>query len=43
MNNTLIFQAGAGVVALSEPQKELEEVRNKLGALRRAMTLAEKI
>ena len=42
-NNTLTYQAGAGVVAKSEPHKELQEVNNKLEALRRAMVLAEKI
>jgi anthranilate synthase component 1 len=40
-NNTLTYQAGAGVVAASDPEKELEEVNNKLGALRLAMQKAE--
>jgi len=40
-NNTLSYQAGAGVVALSNPQSELEEVHNKLFALRKAMEKAE--
>jgi len=40
-NNTLIRQAGAGVVAASEPKSELQEVNNKLGALKNAITLAE--
>jgi anthranilate synthase component 1 len=37
----LIFQAGAGVVADSVPEKETAEVRNKLAALRRAIEQAE--
>jgi len=40
-NNTLHFQAGAGVVAKSVPQSELEEVNNKLMALRKALELAQ--
>ena len=40
-NNTLSYQAGAGVVALSDAQSELEEVHNKLFALRKAMEKAE--
>ena len=39
----LTFQAGAGVVSKSNAQSELQEVNNKLGALRRAVELAEKI
>ncbi len=39
--NTLYFQAGAGVVAKSSPESELQEVNNKLAALRRALVLAE--
>lgn len=42
-NNTLHYQAGAGVVAASEPQKELQEVSNKLGALKKAIEDAGKI
>lgn len=42
-NNTLIYQAGAGIVAASSPESELQEVNNKLGALKRAIDLAEKI
>ncbi|MDX1908665.1 MAG: chorismate-binding protein [Bacteroidia bacterium] len=38
--NRLFFQAGAGVVFKSEPEKELQEVSNKLMALRRALELA---
>lgn len=37
----LIFQAGAGIVADSVPEREAAEVSNKLGALRRAILLAE--
>ena len=39
--NTLYYQAGAGVVAKSVPEKELEEVSHKLEALRKAMDEAE--
>ena len=39
-NNTLIYQAGAGVVAASQPESELEEVNNKLNALKQAIELA---
>ncbi|MBX2910585.1 MAG: chorismate-binding protein [Cyclobacteriaceae bacterium] len=39
--NTLITQAGAGIVAKSDPQKELQEVNNKLEALRKAIKMAE--
>jgi len=39
-NNTLTYRAGAGVVAASVPQKELEEVGHKLGALKRAIEKA---
>lgn len=42
-NNTLTYQAGAGVVAASNPESELQEVNNKLGALKRAIVLAENI
>jgi anthranilate synthase component 1 len=42
-NNTLFFQAGAGVVVKSEEEKELQEVNNKLGALKKALILAENI
>lgn len=38
--NTLHFQAGAGVVAASVPESELQEVNNKLGALRTAIEKA---
>jgi anthranilate synthase component I len=42
-NNTLTYQAGAGVVAASNPESELQEVNNKLGALKTAIKLAETI
>ncbi len=42
-DNTLIYQAGAGVVAKSEPASELREVNNKLEALRKAIGMAERI
>ncbi|MFT5982874.1 MAG: anthranilate synthase component 1, partial [Ulvibacter sp.] len=42
-NHTLHYQAGAGVVSGSDPEKELQEVYNKLGALTKALELAENI
>ncbi|MES2373637.1 MAG: anthranilate synthase component I family protein [Bacteroidota bacterium] len=42
-NNTLIYQAGAGVVAASVPENELQEVNNKLNALKKAIEIAENI
>lgn len=42
-NNTLFYQAGAGVVAASNPENELQEVNNKLGALKKAIVAAEVI
>jgi len=39
-NNKLYFQAGAGVVAKSVPESELQEVENKLAALRSAIAKA---
>ena len=42
-NNQLHFQAGAGIVANSVPESELQEVYNKLGALDKALTLAENL
>jgi anthranilate synthase component 1 len=39
-DNTLTYQAGAGVVAASNPENELQEVNNKLGALKKAIVLA---
>jgi anthranilate synthase component 1 len=40
-NNELWFQAGGGIVAKSDEEYELQEVNNKLGALRRAISIAE--
>ena len=42
-NNTLTYQAGCGIVAKSNPESELQEVNNKLSALRKAIQLAEKL
>jgi anthranilate synthase component 1 len=39
----LFYQAGAGIVAASSPESELQEVDNKLMALRRALELAQEI
>ena len=39
-NNTLFYQAGAGVVSESDDLKELDEVSNKLGALKKAIEMA---
>ena len=41
--NTLIYQAGAGIVAASNPESELQEVNNKLNALKQAIVLAQNI
>ena len=41
--NTLTYQAGAGVVAASVPENELQEVNNKLNALKTAIVLAEQL
>ena len=40
-NGELWFQAGGGIVAKSDEEYELQEVNNKLGALRRAILMAE--
>ena len=42
-NNTLHYQAGAGIVAGSVPEMELKEVDNKIAALRKAIELAEEL
>lgn len=42
-SNTLTYQAGAGVVAASLPESELQEVNNKLGALKSAILYAAKL
>ena len=39
-NNTLYYQAGAGVVVKSDEESELQEVNNKLGALTMAIDKA---
>lgn len=42
-NNTLYYQAGGGIVAKSDPGTELQEVHNKLGALKQALILADQL
>jgi len=42
-NNTLFYQAGAGIVSESVEEKELQEVNNKLMALKNAMIMAKEI
>jgi anthranilate synthase component 1 len=42
-NNTLVLQAGAGIVAASKPESELQEVNNKLNALKNAIKMASTI
>lgn len=42
-NNELWFQAGSGVVAKSNDEYELQESNNKLGALVKAIKIAEKL
>jgi anthranilate synthase component 1 len=42
-DHTLHWQAGAGLVSKSNPEHELQEVYNKLGALNKAIELAENI
>lgn len=39
-NNKLYYQAGAGIVSKSNPESELQEVNNKLGALKKAIDMA---
>jgi len=39
----LNFQAGAGIVIVSDPQSEVDEIKNKLGALRKALESAQKL
>jgi len=41
--NTLHYQAGGGIVLDSDPEMELQEVNNKIAALRKALELAETI
>jgi anthranilate synthase component I len=42
-NNTLYCQAGAGIVAASVEENELQEVNNKLGALKKAIEFAKEL
>jgi anthranilate synthase component I len=42
-NNTLYYQAGAGIVMDSVEENELQEVENKLGAINQAIELAEQL
>lgn len=42
-DNVLVSQAGAGIVAASKPENELQEVNNKLGALKSAIVKAQTI
>ena len=42
-NGELWFQAGGGITAKSNEENELQEVNNKLGALRKAILLAENL
>ena len=43
INQILHYQAGAGIVSKSVPDNELQEVYNKLGALDKALKLAENL
>ena len=42
-DNQLYYQAGAGIVASSVPESELQEVNNKLGALKKAILYASEL
>ena len=42
-NHQLHYQAGAGIVAASDEENELNEVYHKLGALDKALALAQNI
>jgi anthranilate synthase component 1 len=42
-NNFLFYQAGAGIVAVSNEESELQEVNNKLGALKKAIEMGTEI
>jgi anthranilate synthase component 1 len=42
-NNRLFYQAGAGIVASSNEESELQEVNNKLAALKKAIEIAKEI
>ncbi len=41
--NNLYYQAGAGIVSVSKEESELQEVNNKLGALKKAINLANEL
>jgi anthranilate synthase component 1 len=42
-NHTLFYQAGAGIVSESKEKNELQEVNNKMGALKKAILMAKSI
>lgn len=42
-DNRLYYQAGAGIVAASIEENELQEVNNKLGALKKALEMANEL
>ena len=42
-NNRVYYQAGAGIVASSNEESELQEVNNKLAALKKAIEIAKEI
>jgi len=42
-NHRLYYQAGAGIVSKSDPENELQEIYNKLRALKKALDLAEEL
>lgn len=42
-DNTLYYQAGGGIVANSNPDTEVQEVKNKLGALTKAIKMASQL
>ena len=42
-DHVLYYQAGAGIVAASDEESELQEVNNKLGALKKALKEAEQV
>jgi anthranilate synthase component 1 len=42
-DNFLYYQAGAGIVAASVEENELQEVNNKLGALKKAIEMAKEL
>jgi anthranilate synthase component 1 len=43
MDNKLFYQAGAGIVTASVEENELQEVNNKLGALKKALIEAQSL